>query len=589
MNLHVYRPGRNDVIAASLCALVGLALSVLPHLVWWSRIGEPVWIADEDDLLYLSVAGQAYFNHPFALADPTRAEGGAIMYPWSEFGPAIVLARWLNLSPLRINLIWRIWAGLSIGLGWYLVLRYFFRSPWFAAALSVILLADIGLIAGRPLVNHFWYFTELVTGRSDKLMMSAPSLGYVPILSGIPGVCPQWRIITPGLSLAFLLLDLWLLARARAQPSWGRIVGAGAGFGLLIHTYFYYWTAAGLALLLGLLIDPERRKVYFHAGWIGGLIGLPAILANARVKHAYPADWLERSDHFVPIDRFSHLLFPKVALGLLMLTGLWILWSRRKDLIPFWTLAAAGLILTDHQVLSGLQIQNMHWQWYVAGPLLSLLVVILAAGWVAGRAPWPRPLVVAFGLFCAIHLGIGFYLRAVEATQNRLCTAIMDDYRRYRDQRLKPGAKPLAANAVVAGDQGFVNLAAILENQRPLLHYAALFSPSTTNEEWYLRMALNGYLSGQDRSLFEAQERRHLADAVWGPWSRDPSARARSLADRLAAYDRVAADPPAAIRQFAVRYVALPAGQPRPSQLGKEWNRFEQGTGWTLWEYRGPR
>lgn len=587
MNPHVHRPVRNDVIAAALCALIGLALSVLPHLVWWSRLGEPAWIADEDDLLYLSVASQAYFNHPFALSDPTRVEGGAIMYPWSEFGPAIVLARGLGLSPLRINLIWRIWAGISIGLGWYLVLRYFFRSPWFAAALSMILLADIGLIAGRPLVNHFWYFTELVAGRSEKLMMSAPTLGYVPILSGIPGVCPQWRIITPGLSLAFLLLYLWLLARAREQPTWARIVGAGVGFGLLIHTYFYYWTAAGLALLLGLLIDRERWKVYFHAGWIGGLIGLPAILANARVKHAYPSDWLQRSDHFVPIDRFSQLLLPKAALALLIFTGLWILWTRRKDVIPFWTLAAAGLILTDHQVLSGLQIQNMHWQWYVAGPVLSLLLIIFLAGLLSRRAPWPRLLVVGFGLFCAIHLTIGFYLRTVEATQNRLCNAIMDDYRRYCAQRLTPGAKPLAANAVMAGDQGFLNMVAILENQRPLLHYAALFSPSTTNEEWYLRMALNGYLSGEDRSSFEAEARKHLSAAVWGPWSRDPSARARSLSGRLGAYDHVAANPVAAIRQFGVRYVALPAGQERPSQLGKEWDLLEKGERWTLWEYRG--
>jgi hypothetical protein len=580
---------RSDFIAVALCVLVGMALSVLPHLVWLARVGSLVWFADLDDLLYLSVASQAYFNHPLSLSDPTLVAGGATIYPWSQFGPAILIARGLGVGPVAINLIWRTWAGISIGLAWYLVMRFYVGRPWVAAALACLMLSDIGSICGRLLVNQFWYFTMLVTGQSERVMITSPVLGTVPIIAGIPGVCPQWRIITPGLSFAFLLLYVWLVARARARPTWPRLVGAGVGFGLLFHVYFYYWTAAGLALLLALALDAGHRRVYFHAGWIGGLLGLPSVVEGFLFKRSNPADWLERSDVFVPIDRFSHLLIPKVALSLVVVTGVLLVCARRKDLIHLWALAVAGLLWTDHQLLTGLEIQNMHWQWYVCGPMLSLLLVLLAAGFALDRVRWPWPRAVAAGILVlwGVHLAIGFTVRASEATQNHLCVEILDDYARYRSQRLGPSAARLAPNAVLAGDSRFLELAAVLENERPLVHYASLFSPSTRNDEWYVRMALNGYLRGLSRPAFEDEQRRDLATAVWGPWSHDPAKRAESLADRLEAYDRVAADPRALLAQFRVRYVALPAGQGgTPSHLENDWVCLERGGSWDLWEYQ---
>lgn len=580
---------RGDLIAAALCILVGVTLSILPHLVWWSRLGEPVWIADEDDLLYLSVAGQAYANHPLSLSDPTRVTGGTTMYPWSQFGPAILLTRGLGLSPLRINLIWRVWAGVSIALGWYLLIRHYVGQPWLAAILTVFLLADIGLLSGRLFLNQFWYTALLVSGRGESIVTGAPVLGNVPILAGIPGVCPQWRIITPGLSLAVLLLHLWLVARARTKLTWPRIVAAGIGFGLLFHTYFYYWTAAGLALVLALLLDAGHRRLYFHTGWIGGLIGLPAIISGFLIKQTYSSDWLVRTDHFVPVGRFGHLLIPKVTIALLVITGLALFWLRRKDLIHLWALAAAGLILTDQQLLTGLEIQNMHWLWYISGPALSLLLVLLAASLASspGRAHWPRLAVVGLFALVSLHLAIGLALRARESTQNPLCVGIIENYQRYRDQRLhRPEAAALVPNGVMAGDPAFINLAAILDNQRPLIHYATRFSPSTRTPEWYARIALNAYLRGLDRPAFEAEQRRDLASDVWGPWTRSETRRAESLADRLAAYDEVAADPARAIARFSVRYVALPASSSSPPRPEGSWTRIEHGASWDIWEYR---
>jgi hypothetical protein len=219
--------------------------------------------------------------------------------------------------------------------------------------------------------------------------------------------------------------------------------------------------------------------------------------------------------------------------------------------------------------------------------MLCLLLVLLAAGLALDRVRWPRAVVAGLLVLLGVHLAIGFAVRASEATQNRMCVEILDDYARYRAQRLGPSAARLEPNAVLAGDPRFLELAAALENERPLDHYASLFSPSTRDDEWYMRMALNGYLRGLSRPAFEDEQQRDLAGAVWGPWSRDPARRAESLAERLAAYDRVAADPPAALAHFRVRYVALPAGQGgTPSHLENDWVRLESGGSWDLWEYR---
>ena len=57
-------------------------------------------------------------------------------------------------------------------------------------------------------------------------------------------------------------------------------------------------------------------------------------------------------------------------------------WRYHRELILPWSLAASGLFLMNHQVITGLQIENFHWS-YVAGPCLSLLIGLLVAGWIS--------------------------------------------------------------------------------------------------------------------------------------------------------------------------------------------------------------
>ena len=92
-----------------------------------------------------------------------------------------------------------------------------------------------------------------------------------------PSIHRDWRIISPVVVLPFLILHIWALRRSVENFSPVRVVCSGLAFGLLFFAYFYFWTAAGLALLLGVFVDRARWRIYFHTGWIGGLAGVPEL------------------------------------------------------------------------------------------------------------------------------------------------------------------------------------------------------------------------------------------------------------------------------------------------------------------------
>ena len=560
-------------LACFVTVAAGMALSVLPHAVWWAKAGDPAWIADNDDLYYLALGSQAYFNHPGHLSDPALPRGGFSPHRWLPYVPGVLVTRLLGWGPLGISLVWRTWAGMSIALGWFLIGRQYVRTPWMAAALAMFLMADIGAMECKPVLRQARVSADLLAGRS------------VPELQGKPRVHVAWRLSTPGLTLGFLLLHVGLLARARANPTGGRLVASGLGFGLLFYVYFYSWTAAGLALLIGLGLDSGARRVYFQTGWIGGLAGLPAFVSDLLAKRANSADWLLRTDKFLPIGHLDELMLPRLTLLLAALGFVWVLWKRR-DLMPVGALAASGLLWTNHQVVTGLQIENFHWLVYVANPMLELLLVLIAAGaiepWLAGSrgARW------AFGMVVAIYLADGLWLRAVEAERSTEPRAHLAEYREYRGQRFGLGSPRLAPNAVIAGENDLTLLAAVLENQRPLEGMPVLLSPSIRTEEWNERISLNGFLTIGDRAAFEAEARRQLAKFDWGPWNRDPAARARLLARRIELYDTVGLDPAAALDRFGVRYLARLGPGPPPDQVRSGWSLLQAGPRWSLWQRR---
>jgi hypothetical protein len=539
----------------------------------------PVWLADSDELLYLAVGGQSYFDHPLRLADPILpGHSGLSMFPWIQFAPGILAARVLHAGPLAISFFWRAFAGFSMGLGFFLVMWKIVRRPWLAAACTMWMLSDAGTVTGQPLFQQLADVRKLAVVRGDF------------IIPGEPQILRLWRIITPGLSLVYLLVFLFALLHARASPSRRSTVIAGMAFGLLFYVYFYYWTAAGLALVicavLGAVFDQELRRASILAGAIGCVIGIPAVVSGFLLKNSTGHDWLQRTDNFVSVPHFSGQLWFIVPDCLLIASLVWILLWRR-DLIPVWALAFSGMILANHQILTGLQIQNYHYV-YVFGPVFSLLVMsaFVSAAWCLQQR---RPLLVkcGVGVLCIASLLSGLWLRAVEAELTVVPLKLQEDLQAYRSQREgAPGGvvARLAPDSVIAGDPMFLDLAAIVEDQRPLTHYAVLFSPSISNREWDRRDALNAYLTGQAVEEFVGHQREFFEHLVYGPTVRDMAARELRVENREKEFDEIIRDPAGALREFNVRYLALTGDQKPPEAVASEFALTQRGPTWTIWE-----
>ena len=565
-------PRKSDWIAASAIVVVGVLIATLPHLLAWSRVGDPTWISDNDDKFYLAVGGQAYDNHPTWLSDPVRsATDGPSLYKPLPLVPGVLAAKASGLGPGTIGFFWRVFAGVTVALGWYILFRHRVSSAWVAAGLAAIFLVDSGLLDARPLVGQAVNVARVVTGKVGKLYDAKPHIHG------------EWRITTPGVTMAFLALAFWGVDRARAVPSRGRIIAAGALFGLLFHVYFYYWTAFGLALVIALAADAGHRRVYFHVGWIGGLIGLPSVISDALMKRNMPPDWLPRTDKFLPIGHFEELLIPNVAVILLVLALIYVA-ARRRDLIFAGALGAAGLLLANHQVLTGLQIENFHWE-YIWGPVISLTLVLAVAAEVGDRTGWSRRARIGLGVVTLAMVGSGLWLRWVEVTRTREPLENIRQIAEYRRNRGWPEVNPLRPNAVIGGDADYVNLASILDNLRPLATYCCTLSPTVTDAELDRRIVLNALLLGRDRAGFEADQTRILAANVWGPWAaaRSVTLRDARLAARIAAFDAAAADFPAALDEFSVVYAALPASS-KPAYLDSGWSIVEAGPTWDVWQ-----
>jgi hypothetical protein len=564
-----------DIRALVVCAVAGLLLSALPHLLWWAKTGKPVWIADNDDLVSLAASANTYHNHPTYVGDILRESGGDSIYPALQYLPFVWVAKVIGLPPVLINLLWRLWAGAALGAILYLLLRGYLERVSLAAMATLTLLFNVGLLTAHFLDGQLRVLIPLLTGHGQAYFAFGPQISL------------HWRVLAPAAILPFVFVFLYFQRRARAAPSWGRVLVASVSFGSLFYLYFYFWLAAGLGLLLLVAIDAGHRRTHLLIGMIGCALGTPALVASYLVSHRNPSDWGPRNDFFLPIPHFSELLLPKFAILLLILAFIWI-WRNKRDLLPLWALSTSGLMLANHQILTGLQVQNFHWS-YVWGPTLSITAVLcliceMERHIVTRR--WTRPVLVAI---CLLMVSSGFWLRAVEVIRTHGSIEVTQNYELYRAQRLTGNSAPFAPNTVVSGDKAFVDFAVIAERVRPLRHYIANHTPSVTDTELDQRWALNAYLLGQTREEYETQERAFFINEPFGPISRDRTKLEPRLALQMNTYDSIAADPSPALNQFQVRYLALPAGQLPPAYLSAGgWTQIETGPNWRIWERRVP-
>jgi len=554
-----------------VCVFAGLLISVLPHLVWWPTVGEPVWIDNHDDVFYASLTVFPRDDHrfSFSLSDPVDPAHRQSLYNPLPAVPGIMIARSLGWGPIQTILAWRIWAGLSLALTWYLLFCTSVEHPWLAALFVVFCLSDIGHTSGLY-----------------PLVLQAMALGKVALHA--PGslfgnyIHDQLRILNPALTLPYLLILVWAMLAARKRPTRARVAVAGLAFGLLFYVYLFYWTSVGLALALAFALDRGHRRVYFHAGWIGLLIGLPAILGQYRLKQAIVADWGSRNLYFVSIPRTSELAFGKSATVLVLVAGIWV-WSRRRELIFPWLLALSGWALQNHQLITGLGMQNVHFK-YISNNMLLFLALVLLAGRPIRNQLRSRRAAWVLTLAGVLYFSSGIVLRWLEATRSvSASTEMMPAYQRYKAMRDDRKSIRLEPGSLVAGDSQFQEYAVVLDGVRPLIYFAVIYSPYVTDADLDSRIALNAYLMGVDRDALAVQQRKDLEGVPHGDIQRDPRLLAEKVSRRLTVYDAVRKDPRPFFNRYNVRYLALNAGS-RPGDTISTWSLIQHGPAWDLWE-----
>jgi hypothetical protein len=461
------------------------------------------------------------------------------------------------------------WAGLSLALTWYLLFRNSVEHAWLAALFVVLCLSDIGYsYSFHPLIGQC-----MAIGR---FALHAQGTVYTEHTSG------QLRIINPALTLPYLLILVWAMLAALRRPMPTRVGVAGLAFGLLFYVYFYFWTAAGLAIALAFAVDRGHWRVYFHAGWIGLLIGLPALLGQYRLKQALAPDWGYRTDYLLSIPRTSEMVFAKAATVVLLIAGIWV-WSRRRELIFPWLLAFSGWSLRNHQLITGLQMQNAHFN-YVANNMLLFLALVLLAGRPMRDRLRSRRAAWILTLAGILYFSSGMLLRWLEATRDVWASRqMMPTYQEYQTMRHEREPIRLEPGSLVAGDPLFQEYAVALECVRPLIHRTVYFSPYLSDFDIDSRIAMNAYLMGLDRESLAMQQRKDLEGGIHGPWMRHKRLLEDKLSRRLTVYDAVRRDPRSFFDRYNVRYLALEPGS-RPGDTISTWSLFQHGTPWDIWE-----
>jgi hypothetical protein len=555
----------------ALCVGAGLVLAFTPVLVWHLKTGDWVCLNDWFSLFYLRFVAQAYYHHIFYIAD-TVVPGGVTTYPWLQFVPATYVARALGAGPFAVNLIWTLLSAIGLSTGLYLVFQYFLKRPWVAAGCTMLCLSDYGFAAARPL--------------TAQLQMLASALWFRPSgLVVIPwGLLLQWRIPDPGLNLPFMFFQIVALARARERPTRLNVWLSGLAFGLLFYVFFYCWTMAMVGLSIAFLLDRGARKVYGATLCIGGAVGLPQLLYSIHLNHLLSAEAMTRFGLFVPAPRFYENTVPSLSLFALAAVAWWIWKSRRFDLLYAWSLVAGGILLSRSRVLSGICFHEYHYDWLWA-PIRGALVLIVAMSLVNARFRW-RPVTVAIcWTLVMLYFAGGAYLAAICVTRTRLGVAQVQNYTRYKTQRMAAAVTPLAPGAMIAGDDGFCELAAVAEDQWVLSGESVARSLVVDDDQWESRAALNAYLLGTGRVEFEKAARLDAGQWFWESPARQPQV----LAAFMRKYDEVVRNPDRYIAQFGVRYVAVPADKAERAYLREGWTMLQQGRYWQIWERQKSR
>ncbi len=387
-------PARLDLIAGLTCAAIGMILATAPNFNALARHGTLVYFADSDETFYLGIARAPYYGEA-RLRDPYLPASAHVptLHSWVMFGPWAWLDRSLGLPLVGLSFLWRACGGILFGAAVYVLHRRLLAgTAWpigWAFGCAVICLADAGFNNGRTLLAGF-------------VLLKHVFAGTTPLYK--PDAIPQYRVVTPLLNLPFFLLLAAVVSAPRMPGRRGVCCGMAA-LAACIYLYFYFWTAAVVALGLysGLNLvlavfgaadkRPARRDAAQFAALVlaGGLIlGAPQILGTA-AKGTDPALRLifERisKGYTVPRGRlFQDLYLVNYTLGAKLLFGaLGLTFLKVRGTGFLWTSTLVGYLLTNSALITGKEFENFHWS-YCHTACSEIMVLVTAAQWIDQRA-----------------------------------------------------------------------------------------------------------------------------------------------------------------------------------------------------------
>lgn len=566
------RLGWREAAAWFGIAALGAALGVWPHLARWRETGDWTFVADGDELLYLSWCRAIREEGSRRLTDGVRVapEDGPMMHPWATFALPTILGAALGVGAEGMGAFWRGLAGAALGLGLYGATRGISGAGvGVCLGLSAALLCDPGLAHGQPGLGHLRAAISPAWERSP-----------------VPNILAHMRAPTPAIALAGFFWFLGRAGRLAREGGRGAAAWTGISLGLLFHLHFYCWTAATAGLVLAAAGSPGRRRGYRAALAIGLAIGAPAVVEGYRIKVSTPGDWFERTEKFVRIGRFEEWLFPRTAVlvaGACLWAGL-----RRGGFagaVPAALTGLAGLALVNHQALTGLQIENDHWLIPAGAATSAAAGGILAAGAGAGGigAGGGRRRVGGLALvwvWAISSVAAGFGWRDREAFAFRETRGIAARMAAWRAEGIA-----LERGAVVGGDPGLVTVLTAFTDARPLATRNLAFSARTTNREISERLALNLLCLGMSS---EDAERALTAErgmrGWWEYFPHRPEFGAARRAERREALRAVSEAPGVWLRRFGVTDLLVPRGsvpvEPgsgvrlRLARAGRVWDHY---------------
>jgi hypothetical protein len=554
-----------------------------PHLTTLARDGTLEYLADNDDVSYLAISRAPYYGE-LGPRDPFlgRWEKAPVLYSWMQFVPLARLTRLLGLPLILTGLVWRVLGGCVLGIALFVLFRRLFSGTNYPVAwalgCSVICLTDAGFIHGRSFVQDFVLLRHLADGTT-------------PMAN--PNALPQYRVVTPLLNLPILVLLVASLVPGGRGWAASLILGV-ASLGLTILLYFYFWTAAVVALGLYIVIllldawwNPERRRLALsRAGFTstilaGGLaLGAPQIYENARTfaEPRYEPILRRCAKPFplAPDDPArwkcfkNYWVWAKLAIG-----ALGVLALRCSGIGVLWCFTLAGYGLANSAVVTGLEFENFHW--LTVCNFTGEVMVLGVLGRFLDRRPGARGLGLgAIWLLAGATSVIAAVWRPYEAIK------AADSARNTQIQRelrpLRPGLAVLGVDHALAGPTA-TNVA-ILYSQCAQLYshpYSWTFS-LVPDEVLHERHALNGWLMGLDLLSYSQIATERNVQFPRPEWEGGVvrGARARIFEQLSERSDAQLLD------RYRPDYLLLPATAPPPRRAGP-WILMSKGPAWALW------